>query len=170
MQVITIAYPKVDKSENILEHITQENVDISGLDPIAQFWKGPARVRYQVFVIEQEIPAENEIDEQDAESIHVVLMDENNVPVSTARVFAYGPSCKLGRMATLKTSRGKGHGRKVVEVVEKIARETLKADQILIHAQKAQSGFYASLGFDLDTSAGEWLEEGIIHVKMSKKL
>ena len=81
-------------------------------------------VRTRVFVGEQKVSGEEEFDGLDAESTHVVALDENGV-VATCRLrWLEGDVCKLERMAVEERSRGaRASGRRLVEGSERIARE-----------------------------------------------
>ncbi len=51
-----------------------------------------------------------------------------------------------------------------MELSIKAARDRLGSRTVIIDAQKHAEGFYKKLGFV--TTSGEFLEEGIVHVKM----
>lgn len=101
------------------------------------------------------------------------------------------PFVKLGRLATLKKYRGLGLGRLLVNTAVEWAaknkgaiREGKGAVQVereksvvaewnglvLVHAQRDVEKFYRSLGFVTDEGLGEWVEEGIQHVGMWRRL
>ncbi len=63
-------------------------------------------IRFAVFVEEQGVPREIELDEHDPVSIHVVAFDDQQ-PVATGRLL---PDGHIGRMAVLKDWRGRGIG------------------------------------------------------------
>ena len=63
-------------------------------------------IRFAVFVEEQGVPREIELDEHDALSVHVVAF-EDQAPVATGRLL---PDGHIGRMAVLKDWRGRGIG------------------------------------------------------------
>ena len=65
-------------------------------------------VRREVFVVEQGVPEEIEIDEHDPVSIHFLARDAAGVPIGTARLL---PEGRIGRMAVLALWRRSGVGR-----------------------------------------------------------
>ena len=125
------------------------------------------KIRHIVFTVEQNIDPSEDIDEYDEISTHVVVYDDNNLPVSTARLIQSDGIYSIGRMATLKDCRGKGYGRIAVEALIGWAKEN-DVNEIVVHAQKQAEGFYQKLGF---VSYGEiYLEVGIEHISMKKEL
>jgi len=65
------------------------------------------RVRFTVFVDEQKVPAELEIDALDPFSVHVLARDAAGTPIGAGRLT---PDGRIGRMAVLEAWRGKGVG------------------------------------------------------------
>ena len=65
-------------------------------------------VREQVFVVEQNVPREEEEDEHDARSRHVLARDLQGNPIGTGRLTQ---DAVIGRMAILKEWRGSGRTR-----------------------------------------------------------
>ncbi len=100
-------------------------------------------VRQKVFIEEQGVLPEEEWDELDSVSQHLLAIDAKGTPVGTARLT---PSGKLGRLAVLPEHRGKGLGRMLVESVIELARE-LGFDSIGADAQVRALEFYRRLGF-----------------------
>jgi GNAT superfamily N-acetyltransferase len=91
-------------------------VDIVEFGVDAGSWnelREPARaVREAVFVVEQKVPREIELDEHDATSRHVLARDGDGSPIGTGRLL---PDGHIGRMAVLADWRGKGVGRAMLE-------------------------------------------------------
>ena len=191
-------------------------------------------VRLPVFVKEQKVPAENELDEDDKRASHVVLYTGINnpigfvkgLPMCTLRFLEIVPNqedtnhyntitipegwqippagslsfkkgakpltepvhypsdcwdgkepyLKLGRMATLKAFRRKEMARKLLQwtfgwILNNQEQFTLGRNTlILVHAQREVQYFYQSQGFVLDVTMGTWVEEGIEHIGMWKRL
>ncbi|KAI9164540.1 hypothetical protein H9P43_008399 [Blastocladiella emersonii ATCC 22665] len=133
------------------------------------------RVRFDVFVDEQKVPAENELDEIDHQptTAHFLAVDAaTGEPLGTCRIF---PSpdlpqhdAVLGRVATLAAARGRGVGKQLCVMAHDHMR-ALGFAQVLIHAQEDKAGFYAKLGYVV-TSPEVFMEEGIPHVHMALKL
>jgi predicted GNAT family N-acyltransferase len=100
-------------------------------------------VRTQVFVIEQQVPEDEEWDEFDARSQHVIARDPAGNAIGTGRLT---PKHTIGRMAILSAWRGKGVGKAILRVLIERARE-LRYPAIELHAQTHAIGFYADAGF-----------------------
>src|SRR5262245_25186923 len=77
-------------------------------------------LRHEVFVIEQNVPVELEIDEYDASATHLAAMANREI-VGTLRIVALGQLAKIGRMAVSAGFRRKGIARQLMRVAEAIA-------------------------------------------------
>jgi len=124
-------------------------------------------IRQQVFVIEQGVLPELEMDELDEKALHIIA-DYRGQPIATCRLIFLPNECvKLERMAVLKSFRDKGVGRQILDYVDK----EIKSRQIkllVIHAQFQAISFYESSGFK---SVGlPFWEAGIKHLKMEKQV
>jgi len=120
-------------------------------------------IRFKVFVEEQRVPAEIELDAHDEESLHAVVFSGDS-PVATARLL---PDGHIGRMAVLKEWRGKGAGALMLTTLMKMAK-LLGHRQILLSAQTHAVPFYRAHGF---TEEGEeYMEAGIPHQDMKRAL
>lgn len=123
-------------------------------------------IRTKVFMEEQGF--ENEFDENDSVSIHIVLFDSSN-PVATCRIYhSEERQCYvIGRIAVLKGYRGRDVGSKLVNVAEK---EILNrnGDIAELSAQVRAAAFYEKNGY---FSLGNiYVDEGCPHVWMRKEL
>lgn len=117
-------------------------------------------VRREVFVLEQGVSEEEEIDEHDAVAWHFLARDSSGAPIGTSRLL---PSGRIGRVAVLSSWRGKGVGRALVLEVLLASRE-LGLPQAHLHAQVQTIPFYESLGFRV--CGEEFDEAGIAHRAM----
>ncbi|HYD80156.1 MAG TPA: GNAT family N-acetyltransferase [Paucimonas sp.] len=117
-------------------------------------------VRHDVFVIEQNIPADLEWDAADAECIHAVAYDAQGNAVGTGRLL---PDGHIGRMAVRKSARGAGIGG---EILAALMREAGKRGDraVMLNAQTRAEPFYARHGFVRDGE--EFMEAGIPHLPM----
>jgi predicted GNAT family N-acyltransferase len=119
-------------------------------------------IRMRVFVREQGVPAEIELDRDDGKAIHFLALISGNA-VGTARVVLRRGSAKIGRMAVLKSYRGKGVGTKLLQSAIEAAKRK-RARGIYLHAQGPVIGFYEAAGF---RAVGPVFDEaGIPHRKM----
>jgi predicted GNAT family N-acyltransferase len=124
------------------------------------------RIRIEVFVHEQGVPEEIEMDEYDALAEHVVAFRIGK-PVGCGRIVILNGIAKIGRVAVIKAERGKGIGRKVCEELIKIAAEK-GIKEFVLNSQLTAVDFYKKLGFE--AIGGVFKEAGIDHVKMLMKI
>ncbi|WP_442788799.1 GNAT family N-acetyltransferase [Halobacillus sp. HZG1] len=123
-------------------------------------------VRRVVFVEEQQVPLEIEIDEFDDSAIHFVGY-EGKQPVSASRLrFVHGFG-KLERICVLKDYRGRSLGKQMIASMEEVIRD-YAYDKAKLNAQTQAESFYESLGYV--TISDTFMDAGIPHVTMVKKL
>jgi predicted GNAT family N-acyltransferase len=122
-------------------------------------------IRLRVFVKEQGVPREIELDSDDERALHLLAYFGERA-VGTARVVVEREAAKIGRMAVLKSRRGKGVGSKLLKRAIKVAQEK-GAKRIFLHAQVPVVGFYEKLGFRC--TGRVFMEAGIPHRKMVLK-
>ena len=120
-------------------------------------------IRFTVFVDEQRVPAEIELDEHDAECIHALAYVDRKA-VGTGRLL---PDGHIGRMAVLKSARGKGVGKALLRALVEAARRSGDRE-VLLSAQVHAVGFYRGEGFELEGPVYE--EAGIPHQAMRRQL
>ena len=120
-------------------------------------------IRYEVFVDEQNVPEELEIDGLDNEAKHVLaFVDE--VPIGTGRILSDG---HIGRLAVLKKYRRQGAGKLIMKELMKWAQD-MSLEKVWLSSQWHAHSFYLDLGF---VCVGEIYEEaGIDHIKMFRSL
>ena len=126
------------------------------------------RIRTELFVQEQRIPAELEWDEADETAVHAVGYNRMGRAVATGRLLAgSGGTAKIGRMAVHQVLRGCGFGEQVLRALAARAQE--RGDRAIeLHAQRTASDFYARLGFV--PQGGPFEEAGIPHIAMTSAL
>jgi predicted GNAT family N-acyltransferase len=123
-------------------------------------------IRRAVFIDEQGVPEEIEIDEDDARAFHALAL-EGNTPVGCGRMVAYDGYVKIGRMAVTNKRRGEGIGRSILAFLMERARER-GISRAVLHAQLTAEGFYLKNGY---IPEGEVFDEaGIAHRLMSREL
>lgn len=119
-------------------------------------------IRKKVFVEEQKVPLENELDDIDNIAKHIVLYDEGRA-VATGRVFETDGVYYVGRIAVLKEMRGKNCGALVVRALTDYAFRA-GAKEVHLHAQKYAQQFYEKLGYQ--AYGDVYMEENIEHISM----
>lgn len=121
-------------------------------------------VRETVFILEQKVPEEEEWDQLDPRSHHVLARDPSGKPIGTGRLT---PEHKIGRMAVLAEWRGKGVGDALLVALMDRARG-LGWTEVKLNAQVQALPFYARHGFE---PVGErFMEAGIEHQAMRRAL
>ncbi|GHV35859.1 GNAT family acetyltransferase [Bacteroidia bacterium] len=141
---------------------------LSTTDTKNQIYLDAVEIRYKVFVEEQQVSPEIELDENEALCVHFVLYNEENRAVATARILPNKNGiATLQRMAVLKEYRKNGYGRDVIVAVEEFARKQ-QFYEIILHAQLTAKDFYEKMGY-LPFGA-EFDEAGIKHVSMKKEI
>jgi len=138
-------------------------------------WDAPEReeakaIRFTVFVDEQGVPADLEMDEIDATATHVLARDGDGRPVGTGRMFADAkdPSCAhIGRMAVLWEARGAGIGGGILRKFISEARR-LGYRRAVLSSQVHAIPFYERHGFR--PFGPEYPDAGIPHRDMELEL
>jgi predicted GNAT family N-acyltransferase len=121
-------------------------------------------IRHEVFVMEQHVPPELEMDEYDADCVHAIAYDEQGRALGTGRLL---PNAHIGRMAVRSDCRSAGIGSKLLAALVEEARRRHYMEVVLaaqLHAQE----FYARHGFVPE--GGSYMEAGIEHVTMRRAL
>ena len=120
-------------------------------------------IRYEVFVDEQNVPKELEIDGLDGEAKHVLTFVDG-LPIGTGRILSDG---HIGRVAVLKNYRGLGIGKSIMKELIKCAQD-MSLEKVWLSSQWHAHSFYLDLGF---VCVGEvYKEAGIEHIKMFRVL
>ncbi|MFZ6644112.1 GNAT family N-acetyltransferase [Undibacterium sp. TJN25] len=126
----------------------------------ASLEKDAHAIRYEVFVVEQKIPAELEWDIKDAECLHAVAYDAQHQALGTGRLL---PDGHIGRMAVRQSARGQGVGAAILQALMEQARVRGYTD-VKLNAQTSAEAFYERNGFIREGDVFE--EAGIPHLHM----
>jgi predicted GNAT family N-acyltransferase len=122
-----------------------------------------SRIRLRVFVEEQRVPAEIELDEHDAQSLHALAYLQGRA-VGTGRLL---PDGHIGRMAVLREARARGVGGAILaRLVDEAGRRGLR--ELVLSAQTHAVPFYRRHGFA--ARGGVYEEAGIPHQEMRRVL
>lgn len=149
----------------------------------AQEMEEALAVRRAVFVQEQNVPIEIEIDEHDGDpetissALHVLGRSATGTAVATGRLLLNPsepgtaevdrPPAHIGRVAVLASYRHHGWGRALMEALQKLAREQ-GYPRVDLAAQLHALAFYEHLGYLAHGPV--FLEAGIEHREMSLRL
>lgn len=123
-----------------------------------------APIRRLVFVIEQQVPEEEEWDGMDTHSTHFIAWQDADgdqpSPIGTARLL---PDGHIGRVAVLTEQRGQGVGVALMQAAIDAARQQGHA-KVVLSAQLHALAFYEHLGF---VAYGDtFMDAGIPHREM----
>ena len=124
------------------------------------------QVRTLVFVEEQKVPADLEIDELENESIHFVGY-EDGTPGAAARMRLVDEYAKMERICILKDFRGKHYGNDLMWAMEEEAKKR-GVQKAKLNAQTQAIPFYERLGYSVVSD--EFMDAGIPHKTMTKQL
>lgn len=117
-------------------------------------------IRRIVFIVEQSVPEEIEVDEYDAVATHVLAYIGDRA-VGTGRIT---PEGRIGRMAVLAEYRGRGVGRALLEALLDIGRRR-GSPRLYLSAQTQAIPFYEKFGFVAEGPV--YQEAGIDHRRMA---
>jgi predicted GNAT family N-acyltransferase len=123
-------------------------------------------VRRTVFIDEQNVPAEEELDQHEDEATHFVLYHEGS-PIGAGRfrfIDGYG---KVERICVLKEARKTGAGKRIMNGIEEYALEE-DIRKLKLNSQTHAIPFYAGLGYEVVSE--EFLDAGIPHKTMIKSI
>lgn len=124
------------------------------------------KIRIAVFVDEQGVPLEDELDQYEEEAEHIIVMDEDQ-PVGAARWRIVDGIAKFERICVLPSHRKLGLGKLIVEALEESAKEK-GLSKAKLHGQTHAEVFYHKLGYG--TASDIFMEDGIPHIVMTKVL
>lgn len=118
-------------------------------------------IRRDVFVLEQRVPVELELDAFDAVSLHALARD-GDAALGTGRLL---PDGHIGRMAVRREARGAGIGSLLLTALMQQAQH--RGDPaVVLHAQLTARGFYERHGFSAEGEV--FMDAGIEHIAMRR--
>ncbi len=138
---------------------------VGGIDDLSECFA----IRKAVFVDEQHVSIEEEIDGLDESCGHYIVYNEEDLPVAVGRLIKVSDTVyKVGRVATLKAYRHKGYAAfLMLALAEKV--RSLGGQVITIMAQLSAVGFYEKCGYTMVSD--EIIEEaGIQHMEMHYRI
>ena len=127
-------------------------------------------IRFEVFVNEQNVPQEMELDSDDDRAWHALILSGENA-LGTARLVVEDQDLnkvgRIGRMAVLKEYRQQGIGADLLKALINFGVKQ-GIHEFYLHAQLLAQAFYVKEGF---VTEGEIFEEaGILHQAMRLKI
>jgi len=161
-----MSYGKNVRAEANVEDLTIKLVETE------EEMEGALGVRFRVFVGEQKVPIEEELDETDAAATHVIVVlnraGQEGEVVATGRVFYRDEdtAARIGRMAVDIEYRRQGIGGRLLQFLEEEAASQGVTTYIL-NAQVYVKDFYAAHGYI--ERGEEFLEADIVHILMRKE-
>ncbi len=123
-------------------------------------------LRRQVFVEEQGVPVEEELDGRDGEALHLVAADAGGI-VGTCRLCFSGRTVQFSRLAVAPSARRRGIARALLAAADGEGRAA-GARRVVLHAQVYARALYEDAGY-VPRGPHFW-EAGIEHVAMEKRL
>ena len=126
------------------------------------------KIRHTVFVVEQKVDEEAEIDDHDDHAMHLLATVYGD-PIGTLRIrfIDNGDITKVERVAVLKDWRSSGVGAELMKEALAIGAR-FRSKTMLLHAQVAVIPFYEKLGYEVE--GDEFDDEGIPHVAMTRSV
>ncbi|MPQ44617.1 GNAT family N-acetyltransferase [Clostridium tarantellae] len=122
--------------------------------------------RFEVFIMEQKIICEQDLDNLDTLCYHSFICKNNRV-VAYARIIPKGLSYEqvaIGRVLVLKDYRRKGLAKQILKDSIEFVKNKLKEQSLILSAQIYTMNLYENIGFK---PLGEIYDEvGIPHIKM----
>ncbi len=174
--IYVFADPATQTSRPVPQVLRQILTDFEANKPMHQLqvgswadlkhWALPLRM--EVFVEEQQVPPELELDDDDAQAVHAVVTNGMGMPIATGRLVQQAPGVsRLGRMAVTRVLRAERLGSMVLQAL--IDAAVRRGDrEVVLHAQRHAQSFYARAGF---LAHGEPFDEaGIAHIEMRRTL
>ncbi len=129
-------------------------------------WARVVELRLRVYVDEQHVPLELELDEHDVAAQHYAMCQGDEV-VATLRVVREGETAHIGRLAVDREYRRAGLARRLLErALSDATRAGCKG--AVLDAQIWITHLYAQFGFEVCSE--EFLDAGIPHLRMRRSL
>jgi ElaA protein len=123
-------------------------------------------LRVRVFVVEQRAAYE-ELDGRDIEPGALLMWAESDGDVlGTLRILTDNGACRIGRVATSESARGRGVGAALMRRAVDHCNQAHPDRPIDLDAQKHLAPWYARFGFEV--SGDGFVEDDIPHVPMRR--
>ncbi|MEQ1951591.1 GNAT family N-acetyltransferase [Mesorhizobium yinganensis] len=126
-----------------------------------------AKLRREVFIGEQGVPEQDEVDGLDGICTHVLATSDGK-PVGAARFHVVGGAVKIQRVCVSRDFRGRGAGASLIHFIVDHARYHRLAPYARLGSQTHAFEFYRKLGFE--AYGDDYIDAGIPHRDMQLKL
>ncbi|HPV02100.1 MAG TPA: GNAT family N-acetyltransferase [Clostridiales bacterium] len=123
-------------------------------------------IRREVFIEEQGVPEDIEMDGRDDEAVHVLAVVDGE-PAGCGRLLFGDSEARIGRVAVRKKMRRCGIGEGICKLLIALAKDK-GAERIVLDAQLTAEKFYSHLGFEREGDV--FMEAGMEHVRMTMKI
>lgn len=124
-------------------------------------------LRRTVFIEEQNVPENEEVDGDDPNCDHILLTISDD-PVGAARLKYYDNFVKVQRVCVLKNYRGQGIGSNIINFIIKHIEKNDICNSVRLGSQIHALEFYKRLGFV--EFGEEYLDAGILHKDMEYQI
>lgn len=124
------------------------------------------QVRKSVFIEEQGVDVQRDLDGEDENAYHLVGYLEGQ-PITCARLQRENGQLTIQRVAVIKSYRGQLYGQALMQEIEAWAQAN-HIDQLILSSQISSLPFYEKLGYQLASAPYE--DAGIPHQKMVKNI
>eukprot|EP01015_Nassula_variabilis_P027787 TRINITY_DN5736_c0_g2_i3.p1 TRINITY_DN5736_c0_g2~~TRINITY_DN5736_c0_g2_i3.p1 ORF type:complete len:174 (+),score=31.05 TRINITY_DN5736_c0_g2_i3:62-583(+) len=124
------------------------------------------QLRTEIFHSEQGIDKSLMVDDDDQDGFHVVMFEKQQ-SVGSGRLVKIDGDWRIGRVCIVKSLRGKGYGKLLMEECHRFALEQ-GIKNIKIESQRPQQKFYEKLGYE--AYGDVFVKVGIEHIKMEISL
>jgi len=124
-------------------------------------------LRRTVFIEEQNVPENEEVDGDDPDCDHI-LLTVSDIPVGAARLKYYNDFIKVQRVCVLKNYRGQGIGSKIINFIIRHVEKNDIRSSVRLGSQIHALEFYKRLGFI--EFGEEYLDAGILHKDMEFRI
>lgn len=129
-------------------------------------------IRLKVFVEEQAVPQEIEVDEYDALATHVIALDADGLAVGTGRLVLQNDARgkvfgRIGRMAVLQAFRNQSVGTTLMHALIDLAL-TQNVPHLRLNARMTAIGFYERFGFKAQGDVFD--DAGSPHIEMARDM
>jgi predicted GNAT family N-acyltransferase len=144
-----------------------QNLNYTFFQLPSPLWQAAFDLRLEVFVREQGVPEDMELDAYDRKAYHLLARDERGDAIATLRIVVKEDEGKIGRVAVVANRRRQGIGAIAMGMALAHCR-SLHLTQVTLDSQQYAIPFYERLGFACEGEC--FMDAGIPHVRMTRKL